>query len=74
METLFLDEKIKVDETNSFLSRIDQKHEELSEFHEKEFDERFDGDIDRFICWYNEERISEALDYITLNKAYSSRL
>lgn len=33
---LFFDEKLKVDETNSFLSRVDKKHEELSEFHEKE--------------------------------------
>lgn len=34
---LFFDEKLKVDETNSFLSRVDKEHEELSEFHEKEF-------------------------------------
>lgn len=33
---LFFDEKLKVDETNSFLSRVEKQHEELSEFHEKE--------------------------------------
>lgn len=33
---LFFDEKLKVEETNSFLSRVDKKYEELSEFHEKE--------------------------------------
>lgn len=33
---LFFDEKLKVDETNSFLSRVEKEHEELNEFHEKE--------------------------------------
>ena len=34
---LFSDEKLKVEETNSFLSRIAEKQEKLNEFYEKEF-------------------------------------
>jgi|SRR3989338_8897103 len=34
---LFFDEKLKVDESNSFLNRVEKEHEEISEFHEKEF-------------------------------------
>lgn len=40
---------------------------------EKEFDERF-KDIDEFVQWYNNERISEAIDYMTPNEAYKKRL
>lgn len=40
---------------------------------DKEFDERFNG-IDEFIEWYNNERLSEAVDYLTPNKAYKKRL
>lgn len=38
-----------------------------------EFDERFET-IDEFIEWYNNERLSEAIDYMTPNEAYKKRL
>lgn len=38
-----------------------------------EFDERF-KDLDGFIEWYNNERLSEAVDYMTPNEAYKKRL
>lgn len=38
-----------------------------------EFDERFDS-IAEFIEWYNEERLSEAKDYMTPNEAYRKGL
>jgi len=40
---------------------------------EKEFDERF-ATLEEFVKWYNEERISEAVDYITPKEAYQKRL
>jgi len=40
---------------------------------DKEFDERF-KDLDDFIEWYNNERASEAVDYMTPNEAYKKRL
>jgi putative transposase len=40
---------------------------------DKEFDERF-ADLDEFIEWYNDRRLSEALDYMTPNEAYKNRL
>lgn len=40
---------------------------------DKEFDERF-NDLDEFIEWYNNERASEAVDYMTPNEAYKKRL
>lgn len=40
---------------------------------DREFDERFE-DLDAFIEWYNNERLSEAVDYMTLNEAYKKRL
>lgn len=40
---------------------------------DREFDERFE-DLDAFIEWYNSERLSEAVDYMTLNEAYKKRL
>jgi putative transposase len=40
---------------------------------DKEFDERF-KDLDEFIEWYNNERVSEAVDYMTPNEAYKKRL
>ena len=39
---------------------------------EKEFDERFET-IGEFIGWYNDERISEAVDYMTPDEAYKKR-
>lgn len=40
---------------------------------DKEFDERF-KDLDDFIEWYNNERASEAVDYMTPKEAYKKRL
>lgn len=40
---------------------------------DNEFDERF-KDLDEFIEWYNNERLSEAVDYMTPNEAYKKRL
>lgn len=40
---------------------------------DSEFDERFE-DLDEFIGWYNNERSSEAVDYMTPNEAYKKRL
>lgn len=40
---------------------------------DREFDERF-KDLNEFIGWYNNERASEAVDYITPNEAYLNRL
>ncbi|MBU1622828.1 MAG: DDE-type integrase/transposase/recombinase [Nanoarchaeota archaeon] len=49
------------------------KNEKWFDILEKEFDERFET-IDEFIEWYNNERISEAVDYMTPNEAYKKRL
>lgn len=40
---------------------------------DREFDERF-NDLDEFIGWYNYERASEAVDYMSPNEAYKKRL
>lgn len=40
---------------------------------DREFDERF-KDIGEFIEWYNNERASEAVDYMAPNEAYKKRL
>lgn len=40
---------------------------------DKEFDERF-ATLDEFIEWYNNERPSEAIDYLVPNEAYKKRL
>lgn len=56
--------------------RHPQTNGKLEKFHDvldKEFDERFET-IGQFIEWYNNERVSEALDYITPNEAYRKRL
>lgn len=39
----------------------------------QEYDERFDN-INEYIGWYNSERLSEAKDYLTPNKAYKKGL
>lgn len=49
------------------------KMEKFFDILDKEFDERFET-IDEFIEWYNNERPSEALDYMTPNEAYKKRL
>lgn len=40
---------------------------------DREFDERF-KDLGEFIEWYNNERASEAVDYMAPNEAYKKRL
>ncbi len=49
------------------------KNERFFGILDTEFDERF-KDIDHFIEWYNNERLSEAVDYMTPNEAYKKRL
>ena len=56
--------------------RHPQTNGKLEKFHhilDTEFDDRFKT-IEEFIEWYNNERISEALDYLTPNEAYKKRL
>lgn len=55
--------------------RHPQTNGKLEKFHhilDTGFDERFET-IDDFIEWYNSERVSEALDYMTPNEAYEKR-
>jgi putative transposase len=49
------------------------KNEKWFDIFEKECDERFET-ISNFVDYYNGERISEALDYLTPNEAYKKRL
>jgi len=49
------------------------KNEKFFDILEKEFDERFET-IDQFIDYYNNERLSEAVDYMTPNEACKKRL
>lgn len=49
------------------------KNERFFGILDKEFDERFNT-IDEFIEWYNNERASEAVNYMTPNEAYKMRL
>lgn len=49
------------------------KNEKFFHILDSEFDERFET-IDDFIKWYNEERLSEAVDYMTPLEAYKKRL
>jgi len=57
-------------------TRHPQTNGKLEKFHhilDTGFDERFE-DIDQFIKHYNDERMSEAVDYMTPNEAYKKRL
>ena len=57
-------------------ARHPQTNGKLEKFHhilDTEFDERFET-IEEFIDYYNNERISEAVDYMTPNEAYKKRL
>lgn len=63
---IFICSKIRHPQTNG-------KNEKFFDILEKEFDERFE-DLDQFIEWYNNKRISEALNYMTPNEAYKKRL
>lgn len=49
------------------------KNEKWFDIFEKEFDDRFEN-LDDFINWYNHERLSEAVDYMTPDEAYKKRL
>lgn len=66
LSIIFIPSKKRHPQTNG-------KNEKWFDILEKEFDERF-ATIDEFVNWYNDERISEALDYITPNEAYKKRL
>lgn len=63
---LFIPSKKRHPQTNG-------KNERFFGILDKEFDERFKN-IDEFIQWYNESRLSEAIDYMTPNEAYKKRL
>lgn len=49
------------------------KNEKFFDILDKEFDERFET-LEQFIDYYNDERLSEAVDYMTPNEAYKKRL
>lgn len=57
-------------------ARHPQTNGKLEKFHhvlDKEFDDRFDT-IGKFIEWYNNERASEAIDYLNPKEAYKKRI
>ena len=49
------------------------KNERFFGILDKEFDERFEN-INQFINWYNDERLSEAIEYMTPTEAYKKRI
>ena len=63
---LFVPSKRRHPQTNG-------KNERFFGILDREFDERFEN-LDHFIRWYNNERLSEAVDYMTPNEAYKKRL
>jgi transposase InsO family protein len=63
---IFIPSKARHPQTNG-------KNEKFFDIFDKEFDERFET-IDDFIEWYNNERLSEAVNYMTPNEAYKKRL
>lgn len=63
---LFIPSKRRHPQTNG-------KNERFFGILDREFDERFE-DLNDFIRWYNNERLSEAVDYETPNEAYKKRL
>ncbi len=72
--------QIELEELGIFFSPSKKRHpqtngknEKWFDIFEKEFDERFDS-ISQFIDWYNQKRLSEALDYKTPNESYENRL
>lgn len=62
----FIPSKVRHPQTNG---KVEKFHHIL----DTEFDERFET-ISQFIDWYNNERLSEAVDYMTPNEAYQKRL
>lgn len=63
---LFIPSKRRHPQTNG-------KNERFFGILDREFDERFEN-LNHFIRWYNDERLSEAVDYMTPNEAYKKRL
>ena len=63
---LFIPSKRRHPQTNG-------KNERFFGILDTEFDERFEN-LDHFIKWYNNERLSEAVDYMTPSEAYKKRL
>lgn len=63
---LFIPSKARHPQTNG-------KNEKFFDILDKEFDERFET-IEEFINYYNTERLSEALNYMTPDEAYKKRL
>jgi transposase InsO family protein len=63
---LFIPSKKRHPQTNG-------KNERFFGILDREFDERFEN-LTHFIRWYNNERLSEAVDYMTPNEAYKKRL
>jgi putative transposase len=63
---IFIPSRVRHPQTNG-------KNEKFFDILDKEFDERFET-LDKFIDYYNEERLSEAVDYMTPNEAYKKRL
>ena len=66
MGIIFVPSKRRHPQTNG-------KMEKFFDILDKEFDERFET-LDDFIDYYNNERPSEAVDYMTPNEAYKKRL
>lgn len=62
----FVPSRVKHPQTNG-------KMERFFGILDAEFDERFET-LEQFIEWYNNERSSEAVDYMTPNQAYKKRL
>ena len=63
---IFVPSRIRHPQTNG-------KMERFFGILDSEFDERF-KDLDEFIEWYNNERSSEAVNYMAPNEAYKKRL
>jgi transposase InsO family protein len=63
---IFIPSKVRHPQTNG-------KNEKFNHILDCEFDERFET-LDEFIEYYNNERPSEAVDYMTPNEAYETRL
>jgi transposase InsO family protein len=63
---VFVPSRVRHPQTNG-------KNEKFFDILDKEFDERFET-LDKFIDYYNNERLSEAVDYMTPNEAYKKRL
>ena len=62
----FIPSRVRHPQTNG-------KNEKFFDILDKEFDDRF-ANLNEFIEWYNNERLSEAVDYMTPKEAYKKRL